>query len=64
MTRIVCALFVATAVVPAAGQQKPPATFAAYLQGQYAYVKGNLIGSAEKMPAEHFSFRPSPDVRT
>ena len=64
MTRILCALFVATAVVPAVAQQKPPATFAAYLQGQYAYVRGNLIGSAEKMPAEHFSFRPSPDVRT
>jgi uncharacterized damage-inducible protein DinB len=43
---------------------RPPQTFATYLQGQYNNIKNNLIRSAEKMPAEHFSFRPSPDVRT
>ena len=35
-----------------------------YLQGQYATLKRNLTGSAEKMPAEHFAFRPTPEVRT
>ncbi len=49
--------------LPALAQQKPQ-TFPGYLQGQYATLKRNLTGSAEKMPAEHFSFRPSPDVRT
>ena len=63
MTRILCALFMA-AVVPALAQQKPPATFPAYLQGQYAMLKKYITASAEKMPAEHFSFRPTPDVRT
>jgi uncharacterized damage-inducible protein DinB len=27
-------------------------------------LKGNITGAAEKMPAAHFSFRPTPDVRT
>ena len=35
-----------------------------FLQGQYATLKRNLTGSAEKMPAEHFSFRPAPEVMT
>jgi uncharacterized damage-inducible protein DinB len=41
---------------------RPPQTFAAYLQGQYATLKRNITGSAEKMPAEHFSFKPAPEV--
>ena len=64
MTRILSALFLAAAVMPAFAQQQPPATFPSYLQGQYAMLKKYIMGSAEKMPAEHFSFRPSPDVRT
>ena len=43
---------------------RPPETYAMYLQGQYAGLKRNIIGSAEKMPAEHYSFKPSPGVRT
>ena len=35
-----------------------------YLQEQYATLKRNLTGAAEKMPPEHFSFRPTPEVRT
>ena len=54
----------ATAVIAQAPQPRPPQTYSMYLQGQYANIKSNLIGSAEKIPAEHFSFRPSPDVRT
>lgn len=41
---------------------RPPQMFAAYLQGQYATLKRNIIGSADKMPAEHFSFGPTPEV--
>lgn len=33
-------------------------------KGFYNYTKQNLIGAAEKMPAEHFSFKPTPEVRT
>ena len=43
---------------------RPPETYSMFLQAQYAGLKRNIIGSAEKMPAEHFSFKPSPDVRT
>ena len=43
---------------------RPPQTMAMFLQGQYATLKRNLTGAAEKMPAEHFSFRPTPEVRT
>jgi uncharacterized damage-inducible protein DinB len=43
---------------------RPPQTMATFLQGQYATLKRNLTGAAEKMPAEHFSFRPTPEVRT
>ena len=43
---------------------RPPETYSMFLQAQYAGLERNIIGSAEKMPAEHFSFKPSPDVRT
>ena len=45
-------------------QPRPPETYSMFLQAQYAGLKRNIIGSAEKMPAEHFSFKPSPEVRT
>ena len=64
MTQLVYSIVFVIAAAPALAQQKPPQTFQGYLQGQYATLKRNLTGSAEKMPAEHFSFRPSPDVRT
>jgi uncharacterized damage-inducible protein DinB len=43
---------------------RPPQTMTMFLQGQYATLKRNLTGAAEKMPGEHFSFRPTPEVRT
>ena len=64
MKRLVAAIFCLAVAAPVMAQQKPPQTFPLYLQGQYATLKRNIMGSAEKMPAEHFSFRPSPDVRT
>src|SRR6266545_1120462 len=30
----------------------------------YEYYKRNIVGAAEKMPAEHFSFKPTPEVRS
>src|SRR5262245_49201994 len=43
-------------------QPRPPQTYPMYLQGQYATLKRNITGSAEKMPPEHFSFKPAPEV--
>lgn len=54
----------AAVVAQAPPQPRPPQTFPMFLQGQYATLKRNFQGSAEKMPAEHFSFKPSPEVRS
>jgi DinB family protein len=34
------------------------------LRWTYATIKSNLLKLAEKMPAEHYTFRPTPDVET
>jgi uncharacterized damage-inducible protein DinB len=57
----------AVTVLPSFGQappQRPPQTFSTYLQGQYATLKRNISGSVDKMSAEHFSFKPVPEVMT
>ena len=48
----------------APAQPRPPQTYPMFLQAQYATLKRNITGSADKMPAEHFSFRPMPEVMT
>ena len=53
-----------TAQSPAPAQARPPQTYPAFLQAQYATIKRYIIGSAEKMPAEHFAFKPAPEVMT
>ena len=64
-TGIVAAIVVVT-VLPLSAQTpaapRPPQTFPAYLQGQYATLKRNITGSVDKMPAEHFAFKPVPEV--
>jgi uncharacterized damage-inducible protein DinB len=54
------------AVLPLSGQApaqpRPPQTFPAYLQGQYATLTRNITGSVDRMPAEHFAFKPVPEV--
>ena len=54
----------AVAVLPSSAQAPPqrPQTFPTYLQGQYATLKRNITGSVDKMPAEHFAFKPAPEV--
>jgi uncharacterized damage-inducible protein DinB len=54
----------AVAAVSVWGQAppRPPQTYPIYLQGQYASIKRYIIGAAEKMPAEHFAFKPAPEV--
>ncbi len=36
----------------------------AEVQGRYAQVKGFVIKAAENMPAENYTFKPTPDIRT
>jgi uncharacterized damage-inducible protein DinB len=49
---------------PAPAAPRPPQTYAAFLQAQYASLKRYIIGSAEKMPAERYAFKPVPEVMT
>src|SRR5437660_7592859 len=72
-------LFVALMAVPVAllGQEKPPASSAPPAQsvppanpitasekGFYSFVSSAVIGAAQKMPEENYSFKPTPEVRT
>jgi len=68
-----CFLFVAVTAVPVAllGQEKsqapaaPPANpITASEKGLYSFVSNAVIGSAQKMPEENYSFKPTPDVRS
>src|SRR5579863_3815439 len=72
-------VFVAVMVVPFAllGQEKPPASSAPPAQstppanpitasekGFYSFVSNAVVGAAQKMPEENYSFKPTPDVRS
>jgi uncharacterized damage-inducible protein DinB len=64
---VACGLLILTAsplTAQAPAPPAPPQTFAAFLQAQYAAIKRNIVGSAEKMPAERFSYKPAPEVMT
>lgn len=52
-----------------AGLMAPAAMFgqnamASEVQTRYAAVKANIIKSADNMPAENYSYKPTPDIRT
>ena len=73
MNKRLCFLFVAVTAVPVAllGQEKsqapaaPPANpITASEKGLYSFVSNAVIGSAQKMPEENYSFKPTPDVRS
>lgn len=56
-------------LVPAAlfGQASPtPSTnpLSAEVQGRYAQQKGFILKAAQNMPAENYSYKPTPDIRT
>jgi uncharacterized damage-inducible protein DinB len=68
-----CFLFAAVTAVPIAllGQDKsqapavPPANpITASEKGIYGFVSNAVIGAAQKMPEENYSFKPTPDVRS
>lgn len=73
MNKRLCFLFAAVTVVPIAllGQEKsqapaaPPANpITASEKGLYSFVSNAVIGAAQKMPEENYSFKPTPDVRS
>jgi uncharacterized damage-inducible protein DinB len=44
--------------------QAPANPISTDLKGVWNQIKGNIAKSAEKMPEEQYSFKPSPDVRS
>jgi len=56
----VCVLL-AGVVAPAAAQTNP---FTEAARGTLTLVRTNVVKSAEQMPEEHYSFRPTPEVRS
>lgn len=58
---LVC-LLLAAAV--ASAQQTVANPYSAFNKGYYARIKGLLVASAEKMPEENYSFKPTPEVQT
>lgn len=73
MNKSLCFLFAAVTVVPVAllGQDKPQAPPAppanpitASEKGLYSFVSNAVIGAAQKMPEENYSFKPTPEVRS
>lgn len=42
----------------------PPSTPTGDVQRSYAGLKANILKAADKMPAENYSYRPTPEIRT
>lgn len=55
----------ALSLSPSLSAQAPqaPLSYVNEIKQSYTGIKNNLLASAEKMPEEHYSFKPSPDVR-
>ena len=55
----------ATATATAPAQSTPPANpITASEKGFYGFVSGAVVGAAQKMPEENYSFKPTPEVRS
>ena len=73
MNKRVYAVLAGCMVLPAVllGQQAPQAAPAAPAnpitaseKGFYSFVSNAVVGAAQKMPEENYSFKPTPEVRT
>jgi uncharacterized damage-inducible protein DinB len=65
MTRLMVAAAAAALLsAPAAGFAQSANPMMDSVRGQHNIVKGNLLKTAEKVPENVWSFRPTPEVRT
>ena len=65
--RLRFAIALATVMVSGAALAQSPAASsgpAAEVQHSYAAVKANILKAADRMPAEDFQYKPTPDIRT
>jgi uncharacterized damage-inducible protein DinB len=58
-----CTLIAVLALTAPAAAQAPSDPLTAATKATFDMVKGNITKAAEKVPEEHYSFKPSPDVR-
>jgi uncharacterized damage-inducible protein DinB len=49
---------------PAAAAAAPANPITASEKGFYSFVSGAVVGAAQKMPEENYSFKPTPEVRS
>jgi uncharacterized damage-inducible protein DinB len=56
--------FLAFAAHTAYAQTPDANPLSAGLKGSYTTIKNNIIKAAEKMPEEHFGFKPMPDMQS
>lgn len=67
INRVACGAVLLAGGLPVGLAQSAPAGMqgaVADVQHSYAGLKGNILKAADKMPAEDFGFKPTPDVRT
>jgi len=73
VNKILCLVFAGVMAIPGAvlAQEKaqapaaPPANpITMSEKGFYGFVSGAVIGAAQKMPEENYSFKPTPEVRS
>ena len=58
------ATIVAQAPAQPPAQPKPPDPLGKSVASLYQSIRRNVVASAEKMPEEHYGFKPSADVRS
>lgn len=58
---VLCAVAGLMTASVALGQGSP---YQSEVQGNYSRLKDNILKAAEKMPAENYSFKPTPDIRS
>ena len=59
-----CTLVAVLALAAPAAAQTAANPLTGATKATYDLIKGNLVKSAEKVPEEHYAFKPSPDVRS
>lgn len=59
-----CTLVAALALAVPAAAQTPANPLTAATKSTFDLIKGNITKSAEKVPEDQYSFKPSPDVRS
>jgi uncharacterized damage-inducible protein DinB len=61
---LICAAACALLAVPQAARAQATTVYTAAGKQHATLVNGNILKAAEKMPDEHFAFKPTPDVRS